>query len=60
MDAKAVMDLISVRRAELEKILASGKSLLSKDVLNKSEELDRAILMFMPVGQVNPAVINSE
>ena len=47
MDTKAVMDLISAKRAELEQILATGKNLLSKDVLNKSEELDRAILAFM-------------
>ena len=47
MDTTAVMDLISEKRAELEKILAAGKNLLNKDVLSKSEELDKAILVFM-------------
>lgn len=47
VDTKTVMNLISVKRAELEDILASGKSLLNKDVLDKSEELDKAILGFI-------------
>ncbi len=47
MDTKVIMDLISAKRVELEQILATGKNLLNKDVLNKSEELDRAILVFM-------------
>ena len=47
MDTKAAMNLISVKRSELEYILASGKNLSSKDVLNKSEELDKAIMAFM-------------
>ncbi len=51
MDTKAVMDLISEKRAELEKILAAGKNLLNKDVLNKSEELDKAISVFMSGGR---------
>ena len=47
MDTTAVMHLISEKRAELEKILVASKNLLNKDVLNKSEELDKAILTFM-------------
>ncbi len=47
MDTKTVMNLISERRSELEHILSSGKNLLNKDVLDKSEELDKAILVFM-------------
>ena len=47
MDTTTVMNLISVKRSELEHILASGKNLLNKDVLSKSMELDKAILAFM-------------
>ena len=47
VDTTTVMNLISVKRSELEHILTSGKNLLNKDVLSKSVELDKAILTYM-------------
>lgn len=51
MEGQTVRNLISEKRIELEEMLEEmlkvRKNLINEEVLRKSEELDKAILLFM-------------